>query len=80
VPSGFLAHPALACRRASLAHHIGVPGKFKKDFVSFVSVGDGSVNHAHYLAAVNFSEYAAHRGYKVCAVHADKVLARGAGQ
>lgn len=50
---------------SSLAHHIGCPSKFKKDFVSYVSVGDGSINHAHYLAAVNMAEYAGHRGYKV---------------
>ena len=27
-----------------------------------MSVGDGSVNNAHFLSAVNFAEYCAHRG------------------
>lgn len=32
--------------------------------VSFVSVGDGSVNNAHFLSAVNLAEYAMHRSFK----------------
>jgi len=28
------------------------------------AVGDGSVNNAHFLAAVNLAEYSAHRGFK----------------
>lgn len=54
----------------SLAHAINVPSKFPKNFVSLVSVGDGSVNHAHFLSAVNMAEYAAFRGYKVPVVFA----------
>ena len=30
--------------------------------VEYVSVGDGSVNNAHFLSAVNFAEYCSHRG------------------
>ena len=37
---------------------------FPKDMVSFVSVGDGSANNAHFLAALNLAEYAAHRKFK----------------
>lgn len=48
-----------------LAHHLQIESIFPKDFVSFVSVGDGSVNHAHFLAAVNMAEYAAFRNFKV---------------
>uniref|UniRef100_A0A6B2KYX5 3-methyl-2-oxobutanoate dehydrogenase (2-methylpropanoyl-transferring) n=1 Tax=Arcella intermedia TaxID=1963864 RepID=A0A6B2KYX5_9EUKA len=47
-----------------LAHGLGVPSLFPKDFISYVSVGDGSVNHSHYLAAVNLAEYAQFRGFK----------------
>ena len=32
--------------------------------VSYVSLGDGSVNNAHFLAALNLAEYASHRGFK----------------
>jgi len=57
-----------------LAH--GLPGTAKadlplpKDAVSFVSVGDGSVNNAHFLSAVNLAGYARHRGYKTPIVFA----------
>ena len=57
-----------------LAH--GLPGVAKadlplpKDAVSFVSVGDGSVNNAHFLSAVNLAGYARHRGYKTPIVFA----------
>jgi 2-oxoisovalerate dehydrogenase E1 component len=39
-------------------------GKFASDFVSYVSVGDGSVNNAHFLTAINMAEYASFRNYK----------------
>lgn len=55
---------------SSLAHAIKVPSLFPKDFVSFVSVGDGSVNHAHYLSALNMAEYAQFRKYRVPVVFA----------
>ena len=41
-----------------------VPTTFPEDMVSFVSVGDGSVNNAHFLSAVNMAEYAQHRKFK----------------
>ena len=37
---------------------------FEKDMVSFVSLGDGSVNNGHFLSAVNLAEYAAFRKFK----------------
>ncbi len=37
---------------------------FPKDSVSFVSVGDGSVNNAHFLSAINLAEYAQHRNIR----------------
>jgi TPP-dependent pyruvate/acetoin dehydrogenase alpha subunit len=49
---------------ASLAKHLKVPSKFPKDMVSFVSLGDGSVNNAHFLSAVNLAEYAKFRSFK----------------
>lgn len=42
--------------------------KFPKDFVSYVSVGDGSVNNAMFLAATNMAEYAQHRRFRCPAV------------
>ncbi len=44
---------------------IGTKAKFPVDAVSYVSVGDGSVNNAHFLAALNLSKYGQHRGFKV---------------
>lgn len=38
--------------------------------MSFVSVGDGSVNHAHFLSAVNMAEYSRHRTFKCPVVFA----------
>mmetsp|Transcript_4897 Transcript_4897/g.10780 ORF Transcript_4897/g.10780 Transcript_4897/m.10780 type:complete len:733 (+) Transcript_4897:19-2217(+) len=50
---------------AKLAHMLpDVRPNFPKDMVSYVSVGDGSVNNAHFLAAVNLSEYAQHKKFK----------------
>jgi hypothetical protein len=37
---------------------------FPSDFVSYVSTGDGSVNNAHFLSALNLAEYTRHRGFK----------------
>jgi len=42
----------------------GMTPLFPKDMVSFVSVGDGSVNNAHFLSAVNLAEYASHRKFR----------------
>ena len=38
------------------------PRRRRERRVEYVSVGDGSVNNAHFLSAVNFAEYCAHRG------------------
>lgn len=43
---------------------MGIPSKFSSDSISFVTVGDGSVNNAHFLAAINTAEYAQHSGRK----------------
>ena len=51
-----------------LGHLLGGAAKeaspFPSDFVSYVSTGDGSVNNAHFLSAVNLAEYTRHRGFK----------------
>ena len=51
-----------------LAHLLGGSAQeatpFPGDFVSYVSTGDGSVNNAHFLSAVNLAEYTRHRGFK----------------
>ena len=46
-----------------------IPGsgiKLPQDAISYVSLGDGSVNNAHFLSALNLAEYAQHRKFKVC--------------
>ena len=43
---------------------LGKEALFPKNAVSLVSVGDGSVNNAMFLAAVNMAEYARFRGRK----------------
>ena len=53
----------LGARLSGLKKH-GKKLKLAKDSVSYVSLGDGSVNNAHFLSAANFATYAAHRGYK----------------
>lgn len=40
---------------------------FPSDAVSYVSVGDGSVNNGHFLAAINLAGYAEHRKIKASA-------------
>lgn len=37
---------------------------FPKDAVSYMSLGDGSVNNGHFLSALNLAEYAQHRGFR----------------
>jgi 2-oxoisovalerate dehydrogenase E1 component len=50
----------------SLAHRlIGDKCPVPADAVSFVSLGDGSVNNAHFLAGVNLAEYAVHNHRRV---------------
>jgi 2-oxoisovalerate dehydrogenase E1 component len=42
----------------NLASHLKVPdAHFPRDAISFVSVGDGSVNNAHFLASLNLAKY-----------------------
>ena len=48
---------------ASLAHALKVPTIFEKNMVSFVSLGDGSVNNGHFLSAANLAEYAKYRQF-----------------
>ena len=38
---------------------------FPPDAISYVSFGDGSVNNAHFLTALNLAKYSQHRGVKV---------------
>ena len=45
-----------------LAARLGVTSPLREDGVSYVSVGDGSVNNAHFLSAANMACYAQHRG------------------
>lgn len=48
-----------------LASHLNVlSDQFRPDAVSYVSVGDGSVNNSHFLAATNLAEYMRHRGFQ----------------
>jgi 2-oxoisovalerate dehydrogenase E1 component len=49
----------------SLAHHLKVPSPFAKDFVSIVSLGDGSVNNGHYLSGENLANFATFRNHRV---------------
>lgn len=54
-----------------LSHHVmKVDCPFPMDSVSFVSVGDGSVNNAHFLAAINMAEYWHHRKFRCPVVFA----------
>jgi len=48
----------------ALANHLEAPAAYARDAVSYVSVGDGSVNNAHFLSAINMAEYAAFRGFR----------------
>lgn len=49
---------------AGLAYQLKQPAKFPPDFVSYVSLGDGSVNNAHFLSGANLAAYAKFRGFK----------------
>lgn len=49
----------------SLSHLLNIEKpKFQKSAISYVSVGDGSVNHSHFLSGVNLAEYVAYRNFK----------------
>lgn len=43
---------------------LGKNAKFASDAVSYVSLGDGSVNNAHFIAALNLARYSEHGGIK----------------
>eukprot|EP01059_Diplonema_ambulator_P034605 TRINITY_DN784_c5_g1_i1.p1 TRINITY_DN784_c5_g1~~TRINITY_DN784_c5_g1_i1.p1 ORF type:complete len:801 (+),score=278.56 TRINITY_DN784_c5_g1_i1:240-2405(+) len=49
---------------SALASQLELPCLLAPGSVSLVSVGDGSVNHAQYLASLNIAEYATHRRFK----------------
>lgn len=49
----------------SLASHLQTPTPFAKNFVSFVSMGDGSINNGHYLSGENLANFATFRNSKV---------------
>jgi 2-oxoisovalerate dehydrogenase E1 component len=48
-----------------LMKRMRLESKFANDSVSFVTVGDGSINNAHFLSAINMAEYAQHTKRKV---------------
>ena len=50
----------------NLARMLGRSAPFGgKDYVSFVSVGDGSTSNGHFLSGLNLAKFAAHRKYRV---------------
>ena len=53
-----------------LAHKLSVKSLFPNNFVSFVSIGDGSANNSHFLSAINMAEYAQHNKIKCPVVFA----------
>lgn len=62
----------------ALAQVLGAPSPFPVDGVSFVSLGEGSANNAHFLSAINLAEYACYNHIKVsdCSFKAAIPLAR----
>ena len=48
-----------------LANANGVDTIFPQDFVSYVSIGNGSADNAHFLSATNIARYAQHKGTKM---------------
>lgn len=51
-------------------HEIGKKkSMFPSDAISYVSFGEGSVNNAHFLSALNLAKYSQHRGVKVRITH-----------
>ncbi|MDP2434318.1 MAG: thiamine pyrophosphate-dependent enzyme [archaeon] len=51
-------------RKMAFAGAPALEAAWPSSFVSFVSLGDGSVNNAHFLSAANMAEYARFRGFK----------------
>lgn len=58
---------AMGCQ---LGHALKLPIRFPRNMVSYVSVGDGSVNNAHFLSAINLAQYAQHRRFSCPTVFA----------
>ena len=54
--------PAAVGRALAPSFLRGAARRAAGDAIQYVSLGDGSVNNAHFLAAANLAEYAAHRG------------------
>ncbi len=54
----------------TLANYLGVDCLSPKDAISFVSLGDGSVNNAHFLSGANLAAYANYNGSKCPVVFA----------
>ncbi len=48
-----------------LLRKLKISSTFDPNSLSFVTVGDGSINNAHFLSAINMAEYAQHTGRKV---------------
>lgn len=46
-------------------HGVRKKKMFPADAISYVSFGEGSVNNAHFLSALNLAKYSQHRGVKV---------------
>ena len=55
---------------AKASGQAGPTPKFPRDMVSFVSLGNGSADNAHFLAALNTTEYARHKKFKCPVVFA----------
>ena len=48
----------------ALARKLKVPTLLPPASISYVSLGDGSVNNAHFLSALNLADMAQHKGFK----------------
>jgi len=63
--------PAVGRAQAiSLTRALNIDSPFPKDAVSFVSIGDGSANNAHFLSAINLAKYSIHQKQKCPVVFA----------
>ena len=50
----------------TLAHHLKIKKpQFSNDFISYISVGDGSTHNSHFLSALNLSDFVRSRNFKV---------------
>ncbi len=49
----------------SLSNYLlGAESNFSPDAISYVSLGDGSINNAHFLSALNLAKYSEHNKFK----------------